>query len=183
MSQQTVRAGSVTLRQSTSTSVGGRLTLWVGGRWGVEQTVSYSPSWTRWAEHPGYPLTFDTAAHVLAVSARVTFRLTAPSAPLTSYLAVGPSFVWYGGPAYDRIDAKGVGGVIGAGVTVPLGRLPLSVQIDAEDDVVRSWLRLRCAEGVGPCGTLPQGAATPARVQNNLSLSLGVALTSPGIKW
>ena len=118
-------------KQEIALSVGGRLGLNFGHRFGVVTSVAYVPSSLRF--------TFDddnevkTDANLLFGTARATVYVIPTTSPVWLNINGGASLVKRGGEAYETLEDKtDVGGVVGATLGFNLGGF-LSFYIAAED--------------------------------------------------
>ena len=172
--------GDTTVKHRISPKWGLRVT--VLGRWGVEGTIGYTRSSLVSSYEGAFP------AHVWTVSATVLHRLTPRDARVTRYVGGGLSLIGHGGDAYPPSDYRGpktfVGGIASAGEVIKLARW-MEVRFDAEDVVYLAHLGpcTRTGPGSGSvCDVFSENAArtTNSRLQNDLVLSLAVALVSAG---
>ena len=117
-------------KQEIALSVGGRLGLNFGPRFGVVTSVAYVPSNLRFTFNENET---KTDANLLFGTARATFYVIPPTSPLWLGINGGASLVKRGGAAYeDAEDKTDMGGVVGATVGLNLGGF-LSFYVAAED--------------------------------------------------
>src|SRR5215210_4431460 len=117
-------------KQEIALSVGGRLGLNFGPRFGVVTSIAYVPSNLRF--------TFDEDetkidANLLFGTARATLYVIPTTSPVWLNINGGASLVKRGGEAYEAVEDKtDMGGVVGATVGLNLGGF-LSFYVAAED--------------------------------------------------
>jgi hypothetical protein len=120
-------------RLTTSSAVGGRLTLWLSRRLGVEAAALFSPSdlaidnlVPMWP-----PVEFD--ASVVIASGRVIWRAVGPDRPVTYHLLGGIGFVTRSGLAFETIEGTtDPAAVLGGGLRARLGPR-VDLRLDVED--------------------------------------------------
>jgi len=170
--------GFVTLQQQTSVIRGARMILW-WRRLGTEGSVGYAPSGVR-ASNNG--LTYPS--HVWTGSAKARLRVTPPAARAALQIAGGVGFVGRGGYAYPPWYVgpfSFVGGIANVVGVIKVLRW-VGVRFDAEDFVYSAHLGQCTRYGASPGGVCevyipnPTGWPTDSRLQNDLVLSVGVAL-------
>jgi len=174
---ETATSGSTTvtvgMKHNTQFLFGGRLTYWFNPRVGVEGAFGYTPSSvTISASVSGLgSASVDSSAHVLLGSARVLYKVGPKSGDTEIHLLAGVSFVSRGGAAYSIFDSTSgtqlsglsdVGGVIGASVRFHAGR-SLRIRVDIEDNLYSTQFELA-------------GSKTQSQFQNDIALSLGLAI-------
>src|SRR5215210_5174378 len=117
-------------KQEIALSVGGRLGLNFGPRFGVVTSVAYVPSNLRFTFNENET---KTDANLLFGTARATFYVIPPTSPIWLGINGGASLVKRGGDAYEtQEDKTDVGGVAGATLGFNLGGF-LSFYVAAED--------------------------------------------------
>jgi hypothetical protein len=116
------------VKNKTSLAVGTRLTFWGAGRLGVEGTFAFAPS--KLTSPPGGSVNVN--ARVVTGSASLLLGILPAGSTSALFLRAGPAVIARGGDAFNNISNKTKwGGVVGAGVRVPLGSVGL--RVDAED--------------------------------------------------
>jgi hypothetical protein len=181
---------SCSLKQKKGLALGARLTRWWTSRMGAEVTLGYSPSGVSLVG-AGTP---DSSAHIITASVRVLGRVSPPRSPWLLRLGAGIGFVSRGGAAYDDTDGMSgvcgttrIAGVVSAGTGFKFGRSGLALRLDAEDYVYSSGLYVngedpgcggQCRGLYQLCNYFEHGPSgpPPSRFQNDLVLSLGIAL-------
>jgi hypothetical protein len=125
------------MKQEIALSLGGRLGLDFGQRFGVVTSLTYVPSSLR--------LTFGEDemkidANLLFGSARATVYVIPPTSPVWLNINGGVSLVTVGGEAYETAeDDTAVGGVAGATLGFNLGGL-LSFYVAVEDYIYGTYI-------------------------------------------
>ena len=121
-------AAGQSYKQQVSISVGGRLGLTFGERFGIEASGDYAPS----------SLTFSatgsaakTKSKIISGAGKALFFLLPARHPIAMLVSGGVSVVNRSGAAYPT-STTNVGGALGASLRVRVGGL-LSVQLNAED--------------------------------------------------
>jgi outer membrane protein with beta-barrel domain len=133
--------GSGTSAQSTKVSVGltfgGRLGIGLGNRVGIEGDVGYSPGSVDIQTGAGGTTNFNQDVRILSGSGRVTLYLIPRTSPFWLGVSGGVGAVRHtfktgtaGSPTVK--PGTDVGGVLGAGAGIRIGRL-LAVSIGVED--------------------------------------------------
>jgi len=127
----TAAAGGQAYKQEVGLAVGGRLTLHLGSRLGIEATGTYVPSRLKTTLSGG--TTSKDKANLWFGSGRATFYLVPPTSAVSLGLSGGVGLVGRGGKAYNGADAgTEVGGTVGAIAGFRLGRLA-SFSVSADD--------------------------------------------------
>ena len=146
-------------KHQVSLTIGGRLGIWFGNRFGIEGTGTYVPS----------KLTFtDTGqstedANLFFGTGRVTLFLIPVTSPVWVSLNGGVGVVHRSGAAYaNSTDRSDVGGAFGASVGIRLGHL-LAFQVNADDYIYNASTDI---PGITP--------TDPSRRQNDVQLSFGL---------
>lgn len=117
-------------KQEIALSVGGRLGLNFGPRFGVVTSIAYVPSNLRFTFNDQET---KTDANLLFGTARATLYVIPPTSPVWLGLNGGASLVKRGGAAYEAAEDKtDVGGVVGATLGLNLGGF-MSFYVAAED--------------------------------------------------
>jgi hypothetical protein len=117
-------------KQEIALSVGGRLGLNFGPRFGVVTSIAYVPSNLRFTFNDTET---KTDANLLFGTARATVYVIPTTSPIWLNINGGASLVKRGGEAYDTVEDKtDVGGVVGATLGFNLGGF-LSFYVAAED--------------------------------------------------
>jgi hypothetical protein len=125
----TAATGGQAYKQEVGLAVGGRLTLHLGPRLGIEATGTYVPSQLKTTLSGG--ATTRDKANLWFGSGRATFYLVPPSSAVSLGLSGGVGVVGRGGKAYSGADAgTEVGGTVGAIAGFRLGVLNFSVSAD-----------------------------------------------------
>ena len=179
-----------TVKHLGSGTWGIRVTKWGPGRLGLEASGGYASSalWSKTNDGGGPLFTAVYPAHVLTVSAKALLQV--PLAALRGVLHVGGGLGavvrgsaynggyvnWYSGPRTFVGVIANLGGVIK--LTGPVG-----LRIDAEDFVYLAHLGpcTRTGPGTGSvCDVFGNaaGRTTGSRLQNDIVLSLGLALAA-----
>src|SRR4029077_7656112 len=162
-----------TVEQQSSVMLGMRVTRWWPGRRGFEVSVGYAPS-SVLNRATSFP------AHVLTVSAKVLWRVTPPAARAGLHVGGGVGIVGHGGPAYPDGDYLGprvsFGGIAVVGGVIKLAS-SLQWRFDAEDFVYFAHLTCRRSGGGGGVCSGQASGATPLRLQNDVVLAFGFALS------
>ena len=118
-------------KQEIALSVGGRLGLNFGPRFGVVTSVAYVPSSLRFTFDDDEETKID--ANLLFGTARATVYVIPTTSPVWLNINGGASLVKRGGDAYEAAEDKtDVGGVVGATLGFNLGGF-LSFYVAAED--------------------------------------------------
>jgi hypothetical protein len=118
-------------KQEIALSVGGRLGLNFGPRFGVVTSVAYVPSSLRFTFADDEETKID--ANLLFGTARATVYVIPTTSPVWLNINGGASLVKRGGDAYEAAEDKtDVGGVVGATLGFNLGGF-LSFYVAAED--------------------------------------------------
>ncbi len=118
-------------KQEIALSVGGRLGLNFGPRFGVVTSVAYVPSSLRFTFADDEETKID--ANLLFGTARATVYVIPTTSPVWLNINGGASLVKRGGEAYEAAEDKtDVGGVVGATLGFNLGGF-LSFYVAAED--------------------------------------------------
>ncbi len=184
-----------TVKHQRSVTVGLRVTKWWPGRLGFEGRIGYAPSSlsSNIMSNSGALPTAGTSvysAHVWTISAEALVRLTPPTRRARLYVGGGVGVVGHGGLAYENsMSYSGqnytgpttfVGAIGSVGAAITLSRW-VSLRLDAEDFLYFAHL--------GPCGPPNSGyggvcdvfgdndgRTTGSRLQDDLVLSLGLAL-------
>jgi len=118
-------------KQEIALSVGGRLGLNFGPRFGVVTSVAYVPSSLRFTFNDTEETKID--ANLLFGTARATVYVIPTTSPVWLNINGGASLVKRGGDAYEAAEDKtDVGGVVGATLGFNLGGF-LSFYVAAED--------------------------------------------------
>ena len=125
------------VRHVTAAAFGGRVTLWLPGRLGVEVTLMSAASDLE-AEDNGTQLDcafdFECDAWVLAASTKLLVRL-GPLRGSSVHLGLGPSFLTRNGDGYEGAEGRShFGGVFDAGARLRVGSRTF-VRLDIEDYV------------------------------------------------
>jgi hypothetical protein len=160
-----------------------RVTRWGSGRLGVEASVGYAPS-SLWSSSASTVY----RAHVLTVSAKALMRVPLPAVRAVLHVGGGLGAVghgsafdgaypnWYSGPRTFLGLIANLGGVINL-----VG--PVGVRFDAEDFVFPTHLG-PCTRSGPASGSVcdvfgnSAGRTTGSRLQNDIVLSLGLALAA-----
>ena len=151
------------MKQEIALSVGGRLGLDFGPRFGLVTSLTYVPSSLR--------LSFEDDemkidANLLFGSARATVYVIPPTSPVWLNINGGVSLVKVGGEAYETVaDDTAVGGVAGATLGFNLGGL-LSFYVAAEDYIYGTYIA-----PIPGSGTLEEHGA-----QHDVQLALGLGV-------
>ena len=172
------------LKQNTSVTLGGRLTVWWASRLGLEGTFGYSPSGVSVG---GFTVPVaDSSAHVTTVSVRMVVRMSPTGGSPSFRLGGGIGGVFLRGGAYESVGGLDrFAEVLSAGTAFQLGRgaRALSVRLDAEDYL--SAARLDAISGSTPCHLhtlltvceVIAATTSPTRqFTNDLVLSVGLAI-------
>ena len=168
------------LKQTTSVSLGSRLTMWLPGRMAIEFTVNYAPSDVTGIGAYSGAYRGPSAAHVMAGSAKALVRLGSPDAAAAFHVGGGLAIVDHGGPAYNYGDLQSgsasFGGIVAGGATFRLASL--AMRLDAEDYVFIA--HFQCSynyQARGVCAAVNlAGNNSSSKLQNDLVLSLGLAI-------
>ncbi len=126
-------AAGQSFKQQVSISVGGRLGLMFGQRFGIEASGDYAPSELTFSA-PGSGS--KTKSKIISGSGRVLVFLLPARHPIAMLVSGGVSVVNHSGDAYPT-STTDVGGALGASFRVRVGGL-LSVQLNAEDYLYRA---------------------------------------------
>jgi hypothetical protein len=126
---------SLTFKQKSALTFGGRLSFGLSDRAALEGAFGYTSSDVR-LEVSGVGGA-ALGGTVMTGSARVLYRLNQPTAPTGWHLIGGLAIVSRGGDIWDQIESGGTavngrtdfGAVIGGGVRLPVGRR-LALRID-----------------------------------------------------
>jgi hypothetical protein len=167
---------SLSFKQKSALSFGGRLTYGLSDRAALEGGFGYTSSDVK-LELSGLG-SAALGGTVMTASARVLYRLNQPSAPTGWHLIGGVAMISRGGDIWDQLESGGVrvdgrtdfGAVIGGGVRLPMGRR-LALRIDVEDYVHQA--KFTIDDGVTPLDTESQ-------LQNDLVISVGLAIQLGG---
>ncbi len=163
-------------RVATSPAVGGRLTVWLSRRLGVEAAALFSPADLEIdALVPALPPA-ELDARVTIVSGRVVWRPVEPAGPVTYHVLGGLGLVTRSGTAFETVEGKTDPlGVAGGGLRARLGprldlRLDLEVYAYFTELTVVHGFTTRDIFVVQPAGSLGSHLVT------DLAFSLGLAL-------
>ena len=126
---------------------GGRLTLWLGPRFGVEAAALYSSSNLK--HRTGFPtfvgpgqLPVEIDAHVLAVTGRGLVRFGPPSDRLFFHALAGMGVIGRGGDAYESVEGGSDLAVsLGGGFHVRVAE-NLSLRFDVESYLSKAQITL-----------------------------------------
>ena len=121
-------AAGQSFKQQVSISVGGRLGLTFGERFGLEASGDYAPSSLTFSSSGS---TSRTKSKIISGSGKVLVFLLPARHPIAMLVSGGVSVVNRSGAAYPT-STTNVGGALGASLRVRVGGL-LSVQLNAED--------------------------------------------------
>jgi hypothetical protein len=144
-------------KQEVALSVGGRLGLNFGRRFGIVTSIAYVPSSLRFTFNETET---KTDANLLFGAARATVYLIPTTSPVWLNLNGGASLVKKRGEAYESLEDKtDVGGVVGATVGFNLGSF-LSFYIAAEDYIYGTTL-------------VQTGTLEEKKTQNDVQLAVG----------
>lgn len=166
--------------QHSTVSVGARVTRWLPSHVGVELTFGYSPS----SVNPGATYDCCNAAHLFTGSVRAFAPVLVHGGRVMFRMGGGVGLVAHGGRAYaNTTGATSIAGVGSAGVAFKLFPSSLTLRFDAEDYLFSPHLGAGpgCDRGgyTGICGQLLRApAAFKAQVQNDIVLSVGLAVAS-----
>ena len=110
-------------------SIGARLGIWFGPRFGIEASGSYVPTTFRLTQTSSGPVTQD--AKLFVGSGQAVFYLIPRTSLLSVYLSGGVGVVSRGGFAFtDEAETSDLGGMVGAGAGIRLGILTLTAGVD-----------------------------------------------------
>ncbi len=147
-------AAGQSFKQQVSISVGARLGLALGERFGLEASGDYAPSELTFSATGS---TSKTKSKIISGSGKVLVFLLPARHPIALLVSGGVGVVNRSGDAYPT-SSTDVGGTLGASLRVRVGGL-LSVQLNAEDFLYRASY---------------QGSAqTSAVTQHDLHISFG----------
>lgn len=121
-------AAGQSFKQQVSISVGGRLGLTFGERFGIEASGDYAPSDLTFSATGS---TAKTKSKIISGAGKVLLFLLPARHPIAMLVSGGVSVVNRSGAAYPT-STTNVGGALGASLRVRVGGL-LSVQLNAED--------------------------------------------------
>ena len=156
-------------KQEVSITLGGRVGLNLGRRFGIEGTVDYAPSKLKFSA-TGTDSTGD--ADILSASGRVFVELLPVSNPVSLQLNGGAGLIRRTGAAYQGDpDNSDVGGVVGATLRFRLGRL-LHLQLHAEDFVYTATYAPNTSGG---------GFSAVDKQLNDVHLSVGIGIPLLGL--
>jgi hypothetical protein len=147
-------AAGQSFKQQVSVSVGGRLGLTLGERFGLEASGDYAPSSLTFSASGS---TAKTKSKIVSGSGKVLVFLLPARHPIAMLVSGGVSVVNRSGDAYPT-STTNVGGALGASLRVRVGGL-FSVQLNAEDFLYRARYQ----------GSTQTGAVT----QHDLHFSFG----------
>jgi hypothetical protein len=152
----------VTVNQEQAFLLGLRLTVWPSARVGLETSLGVASSGVHLIAQG--QASGDTTGTVKIVSERVIVSLTAPTATTALYVGGGLAYVTHDSPAYEGLTGTND---LGAGLAVGLrfrAGSSLTLQTEAEDYIYS--IRL----------TAPNSQQTDAKRQNDLVISIGLAI-------
>ncbi len=130
---------ALTWQHATSSSFGGRLTVWLAERLGVEGTVAYSPSDLQRTDGAFFD---ELDGHILLATTRGLWRF-ARSSSIDWHLLGGVGLVSRSGSAYDRFEGTtDAAAVLGIGLRVRLGG-HVTLRYDVEDYLYSAELAFR----------------------------------------
>ncbi len=147
-------AAGQSFKQEVSISVGARLGLALGERFGLEASGDYAPSDLTFSATGS---TARTKSKIISGSGKVLVFLLPARHPIALLVSGGVGVVNRSGDAYPT-SSTNVGGTLGASLRVRVGGL-LSVQLNAEDFLYRA--------------TYQGSAQTSAVTQHDLHISFG----------
>ncbi len=147
-------AAGQSFKQQVSISVGGRLGLAFGERFGLEASGDYAPSELTFSSTGS---TARTKSKIISGSGKVLVFLLPARHPIAMLVSGGVGVVNRSGDAYPT-SSTNVGGTLGASLRVRVGGL-LSVQLNAEDFLYHA--------------TYQGSAQTSAVTQHDLHFSFG----------
>lgn len=147
-------AAGQSFKQEVSISVGARLGLALGERFGLEASGDYAPSELTFSTTGS---TAKTKSKIISGSGKVLVFLLPARHPIALLVSGGVGVVNRSGDAYPT-SSTDVGGTLGASLRVRVGGL-LSVQLNAEDFLYRATYQ----------GSTQTGAVT----QHDLHISFG----------
>ncbi len=155
------------LDHKSGLAIGGRVTVWLPTGIGLEGSYLYAMSDAREsASFGGLSGSASEDAHVGLGAAKLLYKLGAvPAAPMTFHLGVGLAVISHGGKYWDLVNVDGttdVGGVIGLGASLHLPGM-VAIRVDAEDYIYSAKFD-------------EQGAETDSKMQNDLMLTVGLAI-------
>lgn len=167
---------SVVFGQKSAFSLGARLGYGLSDRAALEGAFGYTSSDVT-VEVPGVGGT-SISGTVLQGSARVVYRLNAPTSPTGWHLIGGLAVTSRGGDIWSQIESSGTqvngrtdfGVVIGGGVRLPVGK-GFALRIDVEDYI--SQAKFTLDDGI-------QALDSESQLQNDLVLSVGLAIQLGG---
>lgn len=167
---------SLSFKQKSALSFGGRLSYGLSDRAALEGAFGYTSSDVRF-EVSGIG-SASLGATVITASARVLYRLNQPASPTGWHLIGGLAMISRGGDIWDQLQTGGAtvdgrtdfGAVIGGGVRLPVGRR-LALRIDVEDYVHQA--KFTIDDGV-------TALDTESQLQNDLVVSVGLAIQLGG---
>ena len=167
---------SVVFGQKSAFSLGARLGYGLSDRAALEGAFGYTSSDVT-VEVPGVGGT-SISGTVLQGSARVVYRLNAPTSPTGWHLIGGLAVTSRGGDIWSQIESSGTkvngrtdfGVVVGGGVRLPVGK-GFALRIDVEDYI--SQAKFTLDDGV-------QALDSESQLQNDLVLSVGLAIQLGG---
>lgn len=185
----------------TAVAFGGRLTLWLSGRAGLEATLLHTNSTLSHVSGElinlaGQPATaIDYDARVLAATGRVLVRLGSSGARVAPHVLGGLGVIKRSGRAYDGHDVENLVfslagevegtsdlvGVIGAGLSIELTR-HLRIRLDLEDYISSAGFRLTDTVNTGTNTVVLEQVMreTDSRLQNEIVLSQALVVSIGG---
>jgi len=171
----------VTFEQNASFALGSRVIVWLPGRLGIEGTFGYTSSGLTQVGDLG---SGPHAAHVITASARVVVPVSLAGGPPVFRLGGGVGLVGHGGAGYAGASgATRLAGTVSAGAAFKLGASALTLRLDAEDYLYGahfSATSFTCTTNLGLCGVVKRDPYTKSRFQNDVVLSLGLAVARGG---
>jgi hypothetical protein len=167
---------TLTFSQKSAFTFGVRLGYGISDRAALEGAFGYTASDVK-VEIGGFG-SVALGGTVMQGSARVRYRLNAPTSATGWHLIGGLAMISRGGEVWDSLQTGGlsvdgrtdVGAVIGGGVTLPVGK-KLALRIDVEDYIHQAKFTLNAQ------GTQQD---TESQLQNDLVLSVGLAIQLGG---
>jgi hypothetical protein len=168
-------------RQRTAAAVGGRVTVWLSRRLGLEAAALFTPSNLARDLELGPPV--ETGTNITAATGRVVWRLGDPDRPVTYHLLAGIGFAARSGPAFDNSPwdaSRHIAGTTDLAVVVGGGlRAKLSPRVDLRldvDDYAYSPEVVMVFTDPAPDGTVMRfERAFDTELVNDLVVSLGLA--------
>jgi len=153
-------------KQEISLSIGGRMALGFGERFGVEISGAYMPSSVTLSAS-GVSVDTTLAANLITGTGQVWFQVMPSSSPVSLGLSGGLSVTSRGGEAFSGAgDTTELGGVLGVSLGLRVGPF-IHLMVTAEDYIYNLDPDL-----VG----LPAGTTSPTQHDVHLNFGVGIPL-------